>query len=58
MTKYVTGCFITQMYAPLRLNHTELFADAPILSGVCQPALAARFIYDCYLVHAMFVAEV
>jgi hypothetical protein len=34
------------------------FADAPNLSSVCQSALVARFIYDCHLMHAEFVAEV
>jgi len=28
------------------------------LSSVCQSPLAARFIYECYLMHAEFVAEV
>jgi hypothetical protein len=51
----IFGC---PLYAPLRLKHSELFPDAPNLSSVCQSALAARFIYDCFLMHATFVAEV
>jgi hypothetical protein len=35
--------FVCPLYAPLRLKHTELFADAPNLSSVCQSGLAARF---------------
>ena len=50
--------FVCPLYAPLRLKHTELFAGAPNVRSVCQSALAARFIYDCYLMHAEFVAEV
>jgi hypothetical protein len=50
--------FVCPFYAPLRLKHTGLFAVAPNLSNVCQSALAARFIYDCYLMHAVFMAEV
>jgi hypothetical protein len=46
------------LYAPLMLKHKELFADAPDLSRVCQPALSTRFIYDWCLKHAEFVAEV
>jgi hypothetical protein len=50
--------FVCPLYALLRLKYTELFADALNLSSVCQSALAARFIYDCYRMHAEFVAEV
>jgi len=46
------------LYA-LGLIHSTLLAAAQNLSRVCQPPLAAGFIYDydCYLKHAEFVAE-
>jgi len=49
--------FEYRLYAPLRLKHSILFATAQDVSSVCQSPLAARFIYDGYLMHAKFVAE-
>jgi len=50
--------FECPLYAPLRQKHKKLFEQAQDLSSVCQSPLAARFIYECYLMHAEFVAEV
>jgi hypothetical protein len=46
--------FVCPLHATLRLKHTELFADAPNLSSVCQSALPTIYIYDCFLMHAEF----
>jgi len=45
------------LYAPLSLKHSNTFAAAQDLSSVCKSPLAARFMYDCYLMQAEFVAE-
>ena len=49
--------FVCPLYAHLRLKHSKVFADAADMRGVCQSVLAARFVNDCYLKHAEFVAE-
>jgi len=49
--------FECPLSASLRLKHSNLFATAQDLSSVCRLPLAARFVYDCYFMHAEFVAE-